>query len=154
EVRTQLVDDLRRPRLRADRLGPEGTQLADEGRLVPAEGDANEPGFGGRDEEPADGRGDGAVVDGMGHRRRLAIDAIERCEGTTVRGGLALAGLGFEPAREAGGGGRVVEQHGDQRLVMLLHRAPPRAARSFFTAWYTFARAVTSVPPTLAAISA
>src|SRR5204862_430439 len=79
----------------------------------------------------------------------------ERLERPAVGGELAPALERPEPAPECRRAPPIAEQQRDQFVVVRDHgRTPPSAARSFLSAWYTLARAASSLPPSAAAISA
>src|SRR5262249_38067541 len=99
EVGAELMHDLGRPRRRANRLGSEGaTQLGDERRLRAAESDAYQPGLARRDQDAADGRRQGAPVDG-GSRPRRAVEPVEIAEHPAKAGEPPATRVRAQPAR-------------------------------------------------------
>src|SRR5580765_265274 len=155
KVRPQLVDDVGRLRGGADDGGAEPAEPADEGRLAPAEPDADDARVAGGDVQGADRRRHRAVVDD-GPRRTgaVGVQRLERLQRGAVGRELAPSRVGGEPARELRRGGCVPEHERDQLLVARRHDDPPSAALSRLSAWYTLARAAASFPPSVAAISA
>src|SRR5437879_9172418 len=156
EVGTQLVHDVRRARRRAHHVGADPLpQLDHEGGLALPERDARQPRLARRHEHAADRGRDGAVIDDTPRRRAgVPVQLPERVERPAVSAQLAPALERPEPARERRRAPSIAEQEGDQLVVMSRHRTPPSAARSFLSAWYTLARAASSLPPSVAAISA
>src|SRR5437016_4211041 len=87
--------------------------------------------------------------------RGVPVQRLERFERPAVGGELAPALERPEPAPERRRAPPIAEQQRDQFVVVRDHgRTPPSAARSFLSAWYTLARAASSLPPSAAAISA
>src|SRR5207237_258312 len=83
-----------------------------------------------------------------GHGRGVPVQRLERFERPAVGGELAPALERPEPAPERRRAPPIAEQQRDQLIVVPGHgRTPPSAARSFLSAWYTLARAASSLPP-------
>src|SRR5882724_1458244 len=156
EVGTQLVHDVRRARRRADHVGAEPLpQLGHEGGLALPERDAHQPRFARRHEHAADRGRKSAVIDDTPRRGAgVPVQLLERVARPAVGAELAPALERPEPARERRRAPPIAEREGDQLVVVSRHRTPPSATRSFLSAWYTLARAATSLPPSVAAISA
>src|SRR5213592_1490534 len=156
EVGAQLVHEVRRARRRAHHVGAEPPpELGHERRLALPEREAHEPRLArGHEHAPDRGR-KGTIVDGVPRVAGVAVQPLERPERPAVGGELAPALERPEPAPERPRAPPIAEQQRDQFVVVRDHgRTPPSAARSFLSAWYTLARAASSLPPSAAAISA
>src|SRR5205809_792951 len=112
------------------------------------ERDTHQPRLAGGHEYAADRGGDGAVIDGAPRRGAgVPVQLLERRERPAIGAELAPALERTEPARQRRRAAPIAEQEGDQVIFICRHRASPSAARSFLSAWYTLARAATSLPP-------
>src|SRR5947199_1460335 len=156
EVGTQLVDDVGGARRRAHHVAAEPLpQLGHEGDLALPERDARQPRLARRHEHAADRGRDGAVIDDTPRRRAgVPVQLPERVERPAIGAELAPALERPEPARQRRRAPSIAEEEGDPLVFMSRPRTPPSAARSFLSAWYTLARAASSLPPSVAAISA